>query len=147
VFPLLLVCVVLAAACGADDPREYPGSGGASLEELLGHFELALPSCDIADLRYADSGGPRDTGLHLTYNFPADCLDEFLAANRVEPSTKVVLPGKALSFSLLVKEYGWPIDPEKDYDYYGKNGFGWTVRIALDDSSQRSTVFIYGLGD
>jgi hypothetical protein len=117
------------------------------LEELLGHFELALPSCDIEDLRYADSGGPRTTILHLTYSFPVDCLDEFLAASRIEPSTKGVLVGKTLPFSLLVKEYGWPIEAEKDYDFYWKQGFDWAVNIALDDSSQRSTVFIYGLGD
>ncbi|MBB5803448.1 hypothetical protein F4560_003216 [Saccharothrix ecbatanensis] len=146
-FSLLLVAVLFAGACGGD-PREYPDSGSTSLEELLRHFELELPPCDVADLRYADTGGPRSTGLYLTYTFPADCIDEFLASARVDSSAKRPLLGKNVPFSpQLVQDYDWPIDPDKTYDRYGKSAQAWSVFIVLDSSSPRHTAFIEGLGD
>ncbi|WP_179118136.1 hypothetical protein [Saccharothrix sp. ALI-22-I] len=85
---VLLAGAALVTAC-ADDPREYPGStGDHSLDELSAHFALDLPSCEITDLRYADTGGPMSSGLYLTYGFPSTCLDSVLQSNHVAASTK-----------------------------------------------------------
>jgi hypothetical protein len=143
----MLSCVVLVA-CGGD-PREHPYStGGHSLEELLAHFELELPSCDVSDVRYADGGGPMSSGLYLTYGFPDSCLAAVLEANGVETSKKYTQHGRDLPFSPpVVAELGWPIRDDKGYESYEKSSQTGTVHLVIDPSTPRHTVFIQGLGD
>lgn len=143
----VMSCVVLVA-CGGD-PREHPYStGGHSLEELLAHFELELPSCDVSDLRYADAGGPMSSGLYLTYGFPDNCLNAVIEVNGVEASEKRAQQGRDLPFCPpVVAELQWPIQDDTNYDRYGKSTRTWTVHLAIDPSTPRHTAFIQGLGD
>lgn len=89
----LFAMMAWLVACGveqpATDPRAYPGSTITNLDRALELYNVKLPQCAEAAVRYGRyASGPFGT-LYLRFDGERECIDEFLSANSSMPPRSV----------------------------------------------------------
>ena len=87
----LVLLIAGLAGCGhSADPRAYPGSfRGASLEDALQKYAVALPPCSPTDVHFYETDDLRGT-LFLTYAVPSSCVADALMGVGFRDLTAVV---------------------------------------------------------
>ncbi|MFB7473053.1 hypothetical protein [Kitasatospora sp. NPDC056184] len=125
------LAVALLGGCAAadGDVQASPGSpGGKKLERVLDTFGLALPNCQVEDLRFSGTAKRGEEKLALRFRAPQDCVQDFLKAQQADVSRPLHwTPGReketnAAGLPPIPKsrtdKLGWTFNPAVEYEQY-----------------------------
>ncbi|MFI6272197.1 hypothetical protein [Micromonospora zamorensis] len=147
------VLAVLAAAFGVAlwgkgpfDGRAYSSSRwDKSMGEIFDQFQVRVPDCALADLRYW-SGDYIDDTLYLTFASDAACVDGFLRDNQLAGGT-AVSRDDALRFRDDKRtDWGWYEDDSASYLRFRSRPLAGTeITVEVTTGEGRSRVYLHGV--
>ena len=116
------------------DKRAYPGSSwGETPDEVFTSFDITLPECTDGRMRYWAG----NLELFMKITAPADCLSQFVEANRMSTSEPVpIVP--TVVIRKRVAEFGWELPADRLYTSHRREENNVETKAWTNDADEPS---------